>query len=164
MKINKTLILITCSFLLAACSSKPSDSDIKPAIIERMDDFLPDQTCFKVANIRKTNGFDRGDGTYQVTANWDLVAIKNFDVNKYSIDCVEKVKFDSMKNPNDIVGWLGMIGEKSGDSNFANLPEKGYLRMIECLKIRKGDSCSIELEMIFRQKEKGWVFVGVPKS
>ena len=164
MKINKTLILIICSFLLAACSSKPSDSDIKPAIIERMDDFLPYQTCFNVANIRKTNGFDRGDGTYQVTANWDLVAIKNFDVNKYSTDCFDKVKFLSMRNPNDLLELLVMLGGESRDSNFANLPEKGYLRTIKCLKIRKGDSCGIELEMIFRKKEKGWVFVGVPKS
>jgi hypothetical protein len=159
MKIIQALFIINSFFLLVACSSKPSDADLKPAVTNYVSEIFPNQKCFLLRNIKKTNGFERQDNTYQVTAEWEIVATKTFEIANYSSKCVEKPSFDSMKSPNDIMGLFGMLGQGSNDLNYADLTAKGYLKQIECEKLIKGESCSVIMEMIFRKTEKGWIFV-----
>ena len=84
---RQLLITFICSFALLACSSKPTDADVKSIVTEIFAEAFPNQKCLQIKNIQRTNGFERQDGTYQIAAELDLNATKTFDIWNYTSAC-----------------------------------------------------------------------------
>lgn len=99
MKFLATLLI---AFTLAACSGKPSDSDVKRQYLEFVSEGT-DPKISAVENFERVNGIQKDENTYVVDIKYDIVMKKSF----------EQI---SRETPRDFGSMLGLVAleEKMG--------------------------------------------------
>lgn len=130
---KRTIIAGVALLLLAACSSKPSDSEVKAALLDR---YSPDNPLFAVENIQKVNGREVDANTYAAEVKYDLVTKVSF------AEAADLIRKEAQESNNPVAAMSATV-------------MLGGMR-ITMGEFAKGQRIPKQEELVLVKTEKGW--------
>jgi hypothetical protein len=132
-------------FFIAGCTSKPDVTNIESNLTAQWSNC----ESFKVINIKKTNGIERGD-KYQIDISYNIEATKNVTANSLGIF---RVILNGCPAITTVNGLLSVIVEDIGKRIGRGESE---ITVGEIL-VPKGTSYESNNSYLMIKSEKGWI-------
>lgn len=151
---KRHLLTILLLLLLAGCSGKPGDSELRNQVIPLLvtEDI---KNYVEVKNLHKTNGYETDKNTYTVDIAYDLV---------FKISFAEMVQESqkAMQQTSNLTGNQSVDQFLGGMSSFFN--GMGLLALKEEYgEFKAGDTFSKQDRVIFIKTENGWRLSSEPQ-